>query len=43
MATAQNMGPKKGFIRKTKARETPTSNARKVRVSSFAYIDYAVP
>ena len=43
MATAQKMGPKKGFTRKTKATETPTSKARKVRVSSFAYIVLAVP
>jgi hypothetical protein len=37
------MGPKKGFIRNTKARDTPTNIARKVRVSSFAYIFLNVP
>jgi len=38
MAMAQNIGPKNGFINNAKAMETPTSIARKVRVSSFAYI-----
>src|SRR5690554_1541655 len=38
MATAQKIGPKNGFISQIKANDTPTSMARKVRVSSFAYI-----
>ncbi|GAB5479716.1 MAG: hypothetical protein Marn2KO_31830 [Marinobacter nauticus] len=38
MATAQKIGPKNGFINRMNASDTPSSIARKVRVSSFAYI-----